>query len=222
MLSPASSQFLSNLADNNSREWFDAHRDQYEAAKKDWEGLVEEIRILMLPIVPELAAQTAKSLVFRIFRDVRFGHDKTPYKKNFSAYFCKDGRKSNAAGYYLHFEPEKCFIGAGVWMPEANVLKAIRQEIDYNLKAWEDLLFDKQVKKHFNKALEGEKLVRPPKGYDVDNPAIAYLKHKSFLLSTPLADSLFTDAKGAINVVEKFAAAQPLVDFLNWNVEAGK
>ena len=130
MLQPDTVRFIERLSENNNKPWFDAHRDEYVAAKADFERFVELLMGQLVEIEPALSEQKAKDSIFRIFRDVRFSKDKTPYKGHFGVYLSRGGRKYSGAGYYLHIEPGgKSFIGGGLWMPEPSLLKAVRQEL---------------------------------------------------------------------------------------------
>ncbi|MBL7720221.1 MAG: DUF2461 domain-containing protein [Flavipsychrobacter sp.] len=214
MLQPSTVRFLQELGKNNNKPWFDQHRDEYQAAKEDFEGLVDSILETLVPIAPALAGLKAKECTFRIFRDVRFSKDKTPYKAHFGAFMGEGGRKCTGAGYYLHVEPGKSFAGGGLWMPEGPRLKAVRQEIDYNFEEFSKMVSSREFKKYF-KQIDGESLKTLPQGYSADNPAIAYLKMKSFTAGTPLADKDLT-AKGLVSKCERiFTALSPLVDFLD-------
>lgn len=218
MLQPATLAFLRDLSNNNSKEWFDAQRAAYDAARKDFEAFVESLRAALVPLVPQLESQRAKDLTFRIFRDVRFSKDKRPYKSNFGAYFSKGGKKSAHAGYYLHLEPGKSFLAAGLWMPEAPVLKAVRQEIDYSFEEFRGIVGAKAYRKIYPQ-LEGEKLKTPPQGFAADHPGIEYLKHKSFIASSTVGDDLFLSKDAVKKCAHIFSVGQPLVDFLNRAVE---
>lgn len=218
MLQPSTLQFLRDLGAHNTKEWFDAHREDYDVARKDFEAFTDKLRVALTPIVPGLEGQRAKDLTFRIFRDVRFSKDKRPYKDNFGAYFCRAGKKAPDAGYYLHLQPGKAFLAAGLWMPEGPLLKAVRKEIDYNLNEFRGIVEDKAYKKVF-KELEGDRLKTPPQGFAADHPGIEYLKRKSFISSSPISDEIFTSkdaVKKCIAVLEK---GRSLVDFLNRAVD---
>lgn len=219
MLQPTTVSFLKDLATNNNKPWFDANRDRYTAAKDDFEQFVAGILTTLGKDEPGFAEQKAKDCIFRIFRDVRFGKDKTPYKPNFGAFFSKGGRKFPGAGYYLHVEPGgNAFAGGGLWMPEAPILKAVRQEIDYNLNEFEGILKDRKFRKHFS-GIQGEATKKAPQGYTEDNPAIEYLKMKSFTVTTPVADADLTDKNFAKKVTEIFGTMRPFIDFLNKGAE---
>ncbi|WP_276133353.1 DUF2461 domain-containing protein [Polluticoccus soli] len=214
MLQPATISFLTKLNKNNNKNWFDDHRKEYEAAKQDFEQMVTQLHGELSKFEPGMAEQRAKDSIFRIFRDVRFAKDKTPYKDHFGAYFSRAGRKAPDAGYYIHIQPGKAFVAGGLWMPEAPLLKATRQEIDYNLDELQSILKQPTFKKHFKK-LEGEQLKTLPQGYTADNPAIDYLKMKSFIVSTPIDDKDITSRTFVPKVVKLFSVMKPLVDFLN-------
>lgn len=215
MLQQTTLDFLKKLEKNNNKAWFDKNRDTYEAAKADFETFVDAIKNQLAKIEPALADQKPKDMIFRIFRDVRFSKDKTPYKAHFGAYFSRAGRKSPDAGYYLHIQPgNKNFIAGGLWMPEGPLLKATRQEIDYNLDEFNSIL-NKAAFKKLYKSLEGEKLKTLPQGYAADNPAIEYLKMKSFIVSTKLEDKDLLAKTAVSKIFTAFNTMQPLVSFLN-------
>jgi uncharacterized protein (TIGR02453 family) len=215
MLQTSTVAFLQKLAKNNNKIWFDKHRDEYEAAKDDFEALVTGIINGLAVTEPAFKQQKAKDSIFRIYRDVRFSKDKTPYKTHFSADFSKGGRKSPGAGYYLHIEPGgKSFAGGGIWMPDAPLLKSVRQEIDYNFKEFKAIIEDKKFKKTLDK-INGEQLKTMPQGYTADNPAIEYLKMKSFVTGSNIPNADIT-GKGLVKkVLEIFTTMRPFINFLN-------
>jgi uncharacterized protein (TIGR02453 family) len=217
MLQSSTFLFLKNLSKHNQKEWFETHRNEYEAAKKDMQTAAHSIIQAFGKKDPQIAHLTPKDCLFRINRDVRFSKDKSPYKTNMGAYFCAGGKKSMLAGYYLHCEPGKSFVGGGVWMPEAGALKKIRQEIDYNLTAFEKIVQRASFQKTYGGLLTtGEhSLVNVPKGYEKDNPAARFLKLKSFVATSTLADADLCSKEGIKKVVQAFEHLQPLVYFLN-------
>ncbi|MBS1778716.1 MAG: DUF2461 domain-containing protein [Bacteroidetes bacterium] len=214
MLQKATIDFLTNLEKNNNKAWFDENRKKYEAAKGDFENFVETVKTALTKLEPALADHKSKDAIFRIFRDVRFSKDKTPYKSHFGAYFSRAGRKAPDAGYYMHIEPGKSFLAGGMWMPDAPILKKLRQEIDYNFDEFKSIIGKPAFKKQFTK-WEGEQLKTLPQGYTADNPAIEFLKMKSFIVSMPIADKDVL-AKDSVKQIEKvYTQMKPLVDFLN-------
>ena len=216
MLQLSTIKFLQQLEKNNNRPWFEDNRKKYEDAKADFLMMVEQLLPAIVAFDPSIADQQAKNCTFRINRDVRFSKNKSPYKNNMAAYFNRLGKKGIGAGYYVHVEPGKTFIAAGIWMPETADLAKIRQEIDYNLDEWKKILNTSAFKKNFISGMDvSDILVRPPKGYTVDNPALAFLKLKSFVVRSPVADSVVTEKGFVKNVAKVLQAAQPLVAFLN-------
>ena len=215
MLQPDTVRFIERLSENNNKPWFDAHRDEYVAAKADFERFVELLMGQLVEIEPALSEQKAKDSIFRIFRDVRFSKDKTPYKGHFGVYLSRGGRKYSGAGYYLHIEPGgKSFIGGGLWMPEPSLLKAVRQEIDYNFEEFENIINEKNFRKLFSN-IEGERLKTLPQGYGAENRAIEYLKMKSFTAGQNLEDKELTSRGFRKKAVDVFTIMKPFVDFLN-------
>ena len=168
---------------------------------------------------PLFKEQKAKDCIFRIFRDVRFGKDKTPYKSHFGAFFSRGGRKFPGAGYYLHIESGgKSFAGGGLWVPEPPLLKAVRQEIDYNFTEFSKIIGDKKFKNFFPE-INGEQLKKLPQGYTEDNPAIGLLKMKSFTVSHNIADTEITGKTFNKKVLEVFTTMRPFIDFLNRSLD---
>lgn len=215
MLQSSTLKFLKDLSKNNNKPWFDKNRKQYDAAKADFLLMVSQVIKGIGSFDPTVANLEAKNCIFRINRDVRFSKNKDPYKNNMAAYFNKDGKKGLGAGYYLHIEPGKSFAAGGIWMPEPAVLAGIRQEIDYNFDDWKKIVESKAFKKIFTEGLQGESLTRPPKSYDDTNPAIEYIKRKSFIVTGSFTDADIQNKNFVKEVAKKFQAMKPLVDFLN-------
>ena len=216
MLQQSTLRFLKQLRSNNNKPWFDNHRQEYEKVKEDFINLVQQVLDNAARFDANLQNLQPKNCVFRINRDVRFSADKRPYKNNLAAYFNKDGKKGEGAGYYLHIEPGKSFIGVGIWQPLPEVLAKIRQEIDYNLPGFKLLLKNAKFKKHFFNGLVTEnKLSRPPKGYNDDNPAIEWIKLKSFIVTCTISDADIVKKTFSKQVADVFGAALPLVNFIN-------
>ena len=206
-------KFLSELAENNSKEWMDANRDWYVAVKTDFLEDVTELLKGLIPIEPGLEVLRPKDCVFRQNRDVRFSPDKRPYKINFAAYFSTGGKKSPGPGYYLHVQPGGSFLAGGIWMPPADVLKKIRREIDYSGEEFEQLLQQPTFKKLFG-AMEGEQLKTSPRDFESDHPYIHYLRYKSFIVSQPIADEAIESGKYKQEAFASFAIMKPFHDFL--------
>lgn len=206
--------FLADLANHNTREWFNENKPRYENARKNYISFLNEMVQEMQHFEPAARGQQGKDLVFRIYRDVRFSKDKRPYKDHFGAYLAEGGKKSVFPGYYLHLAGDnKSFLAGGLWYPPAPELKAVRQEIDYNLDAFQRLVESEGFKKKFG-AIEGEQLKTTPKGYDKENPAIHYLRFKSWNAIMPLPDEKVLSPGFLQVVLDGFQALKPLNDFL--------
>lgn len=208
-------KFLSGLAKNNNREWFEKNKPKYLEAKAVFDEYVAAQLDELLKFDEALAALDPKKLTFRIYRDVRFSKNKSPYKTNFGAAFSPVGKGLGTPGYYLHVEPGgKSFVAGGLYMPEAENLAKVRQEIDYNGAALAKILKGKKFTELYGTLNEDDKLKRPPKGYAEDNPYIEWLKLKSFLVTHPLKDQALKDKKILKSVTSSFKVIKPLNDFL--------
>jgi len=221
MLEPQTLTFLSKLKKNNNKPWFDAHRAQYEAAKIDFSNFIRLLIDALQKTDTTITGTTSKECMFRINRDIRFSKDKRPYKTNLGASIKRGGRKSVFAGYYFHCEPGNSFIGGGLWMPEAPALKSLRQEIDYNWDEFQGILRDKNFKRTYSDIYRSAEisLSTLPKGYEKDNPAAEYLKLKSFIAETKLADEDLTKSGLHKKTLAAFEALQPLLRFINRSLE---
>ncbi len=217
MLQSSTLTFLKNLKLNNNKPWFEAHRKEYEAAKDDFANFIQNLIDLFGKKEPALSHLKAKDCMFRINRDVRFSKDKSPYKTNMGAYINAQGKKSMTAGYYFHFEPGNSFVGGGMWQPMAEQLNKVRQEIDYNLADFKKILSAKKFKEIYGglSTEEGHVLSRVPKGYEADNPAATYLRHKSFVATAPISDDDLSGKSLITTSAKAFEVLKPLVDFLN-------
>jgi len=222
MLQTSTLQFLKQLAKNNTKEWFDTNRKKYEAAKADFASSIQNVLNDFSKTNTDLSSLTAKDCMFRINRDIRFSKDKSPYKTNFGAYINAAGKKSMTAGYYLHVQPGESFVGGGLYQPDAEALKKIRQELDYNFDEFANTINHKKFRSVYAKGISKDSelsLSRPPKGYEENNPAIQFIKLKSIIAMAPLTDAQLTDKKFASIVIKAFEALQPVIIFLNRAME---
>ncbi len=192
----------------------DNNRDKYEEAKSDFEVFVAQILSAMSTVETSFTELAPKHCIFRINRDIRFSKNKMPYKNNFGAAFSQGGKKSPYADYYIHIEPGASFIAGGVWMPDATRLKGIRQEIDYDLDGFRSVLNNKVFKKLYT-GIDGEQLKKAPAGYATDNPALEYLRYKSFTVGHAIDDKVITQAAFVQTVTQSFTTMKPFLDFLN-------
>ena len=218
MLQASTLQFLTDLKNNNNRSWLEAHRPAYEAAKADFAGLVGQVLAGLRDLDPDLARSPLKpkNCIFAMNRDIRFSADKSPYKTSMGAWFNPGGKKTPTAGYFLHVEPGGgSFLAGGLYQPEPDKLARIRQEIDYSLADFEQVLHESSFRQHFGGLRQEDVLKRPPKGYEADNPAIEYLKLKSFTGSHPLTDEQLTEPTLPSHELTVCRSLVPLVHYLN-------
>lgn len=207
--------FLKRLKMNNNKEWFDSNKNQYLEAKDEFEKLVDNLIQGTNKFDKKISSDLkAKNCTFRIYKDVRFSKDKSPYKTNFGASINPGGKKALFVGYYLHVEPGNSFLAGGVYMPEPPVLQAIRQEIDYNVEPLLKVFKSASFKKYFKGFDEDDKLKTAPKGFEKDHPHIEILKNKHFVVSCKLSDKEMLDKNFERQVLSGFKAMQPLLEYL--------
>ena len=184
-------QFLSDLKYNNNREWFTDNKNRYEEARSDFENFIDALIDRIAEFDPSIRHHTASDCVFRIYRDVRFSKDKSPYKTNMGAHITAAAKRSeihSRAGYYIHIEPEgHSMLAGGAYLPDAKWLKRIRERIDREADVLKGILSGADFKKYFG-GIDGEKLKTAPKDFPKDHPEIELLKHKSFLATHKMDD----------------------------------
>jgi uncharacterized protein (TIGR02453 family) len=221
MLEPQTLKFLSSIKKNNNKAWFETHRAAYEAARIDYANFIELVIDELQKSDPTITGLTSRDCIYRFYRDVRFSKDKTPYKNYFGATIKRGGRKTKYAGYYFHCTPGGSFAGGGLWMPEPENLKLVRQEIDYNYDEFLSILKEKNFRKYFGDLHKDEdiSLVNAPKGYEKDNPAVPYLKLKCLIAETEIGDDELTKATLHRKVINVFKAIQPLLNFINRSLD---
>jgi len=207
-------QFLKELKENNTKEWMDANKTRYKAIRLDFEQQIEAFINGIRSFDDTLTGIEAKNALFRINRDIRFSNDKRPYKENFGADMSRDGKKSPYAGYYFHLEPGNCFLAGGSYMAEPAILSKIRQEIDYNGAELTKIVNSDSFKYQFGN-LVGDTLVRPPKGYEADNPYIELIKMKSFIAVKNFTDEEVLHTKFFTNALKSYEVMMPFIKFLN-------
>ena len=188
--------FLRGLARNNRREWFEAHRESYETeVREPMRALVDELDAVLGKIAPEFRGDPKKS-VFRIYRDVRFSKDKSPYKTHIACWlFHHDaghgvGQEAHGgAGFYMHVEPGACMVGGGIWMPPKFALDRIRDRLADDPRSFERIVTNPAFKRRFGPMSEEAMLTRVPRGFEPDHPAAKWLRHKSFIAGRKLRDA---------------------------------
>jgi len=216
-------EFLSDLQQNNNRPWFDAHKARYREANEIFNRLTGELIAAIGTFDPSIRGLTAKECTYRIYRDTRFSPDKTPYKTHLAAYICRGGKKSSFGGYYFHVEPAGSgmlggnLLVSGIYMPEPNVLRSLREEIlDHGN------LLEKNIEKAAKEGFEldrTEKLQRVPAGFPPDSPFAEYLKLKNLYLEQAVDNNYLLQPNLAERSAEAFRATLDFLNQLNRAVE---
>ena len=206
--------FLEDLQCNNNRDWFNNNKETYLKVKSIFDEYIRDLIQHLAVIEPEIIALEPKDCVFRIYKDTRFSKDKIPYKTHFGAYIAKGGRKSPFAGYYIHVERGRSFIGGGVHSPENHILKSIRTEIYENSEQFKAIIHKPEFQEHF-KLYGGNALKTAPKGFSKDWPDIELLRNKSFAFVKEIPDEQLIDMDFNSGLLDYFALLKPINDWLN-------
>jgi uncharacterized protein (TIGR02453 family) len=212
MFTDATFQFLTELADNNKREWFTANQGRYEDhVKGPALRLIGDLAAPLAELNPRF--QAGPRSLFRIYRDTRFSADKRPYKTSVGLLFRHENAdKMHSPGYYLHLEPGKVFTGFGVWHPDSAMLGAIRDHIVEKPAAWTKASTDRAFREAFE--MEGGTLTRPPKGYPADHPLVEDLKRKDFVAMKQLPESFVAEPELPERLIAQWSVGTPLMRFL--------
>ena len=216
-ISKATFQFLKDLKENNNRDWFNDNKDRYESARAEVEDFVNGLIPRIAKFDRQVAHQTAKDCMFRIFRDVRFSKDKSPYKTHFGAHISGVAKRSEVhtrAGYYLHLGPGESMLAGGAYLPPTPWLTAIRETIAGDGSGFRKILKAKSFKEHFGE-IEGDKLKKAPRDFPSDHPEVELLKLKSFLAVHKCPDKLVIGEDFPAHAGKVFQAMSPLNDYLN-------
>ena len=219
----ASLRFLRDLARNNKKPWFEAHRDEYEAdVRAPMRALIEEMDVRFARFAPELTGDPKRSM-FRINRDIRFSKDKSPYKTHAACWFrhsAADHRvggdaEAGSAGLYFHLQPRKSFVGAGIWMPPRPALDKIRDAIADDPKAFGRIIESAAARRRFGGLDDEAMLKRMPRGFSEDHPAARWLRYQSFTIGRQLSDREVLSQRLADGLEKDFRLMLPLVRWLN-------
>lgn len=213
---PATFRFLSDLARNNNREWFLANKARYEEQlRTPFLNLLGELQAPLAKISPHYRADTRSQggSLFRQHRDTRFSNDKTPYKTWTGArLFHERSRGIEAPVFYLHLQPGGCFAGGGIWHPQSDALKKIREFLADNPAAWKKATQSKAFREHLTPG--GDALTRPPRGFDPNHELIADIRRKDFVASAAFDEKLATSAELQPWLVDTYKRLAPMVDYL--------
>ena len=212
--------FLSDLAKNNNREWFAENKNRYDICKTYFENISKQLILEIAAFDEDIKHVEAKDCVFRIYRDIRFSTDKTPYKTHFGVYIASaGGRKSQRGGYYLHLDPAGCFIAVGVWCPPPNILKALRQSVCDNIDELNEIRNEASFSTYFKTFFEEDKLKKVPAGFPRDFPEPELLKLKHYMVEHKLNDYILNAPDLVSRLGEIARAGYPLNKFLNYTVD---
>ena len=213
MLAKETVDFLKKLEKNNIRDWFNANKDAFVRANDNVIAVTGDLIGRLSKFDPAVVGIDPRSCVFRIYRDVRFSKDKSPYKTNLGAFIAPGGKKAMLPGYYFHVQPKMFFSAAGKHMPDNTELLKIRNHIAANTKDFGKIVEAKKFRDRFGE-FHGDRLTKPPKGFDADHPAIEYLKLKSFTVGEEFNEKDATSKDYPKVLADSFKAAYPLVEFL--------
>ncbi|OIP84342.1 MAG: hypothetical protein AUK44_02840 [Porphyromonadaceae bacterium CG2_30_38_12] len=213
-------QFITALSNNNNREWFLEHKSEFEAAKKAFDNLSSTLILEISKFDPEIKNVNAADCIFRIYRDIRFSHDKTPYKSHFAVFIATDGgRKSQRAGYYLHVDPAGCFIASGAWCPEPNLLKALRKSVYENIDEFNEIRNEKTFTNYFTNFYQQDKIKKIPAGFPKDFEEAELLKLKHYMVEYKLNDEMLCSKNFVQEIANIYKASYPLNRFLNYTID---
>ena len=212
---PEAVRFLRALKRNNKREWFQPRKEQYERdVRAPMQAVVEQLAIDMRSFAPEVVVDPKKA-IFRIYRDTRFSHDKTPYKTHIAASFTWRGLpRWEGAGLYFQLSHEDVWIGGGLYDPPTPLLQKVREHIVDNHRRMRSIVESASFKRTIGR-LDGQKLQRVPRGFDPEHPAAEYLRHRQFLAGRELPPSIASTPKFYPTLIETFKVIVPIVRFLN-------
>ncbi len=213
-------QFLKDVGNNNNREWFHAHKDEYEAAKAEFEVFTAALITRIGTFDEEVRGMVPSQCTYRIYRDIRFSEDKTPYKTHMGAYVNAHGKKSVHCGYYLQIEPGNCMLCGGSYIWPSNILKAVRQAVMDNIEEYLAIVEDPAFKRFFPTVGE-EKVKTTPIGFPKDFKYIDYLRPKDYSLYCPVPDSFFLEHTETLldRIEEIFRQAKRFADFTNFTID---
>lgn len=206
--------FLRLIQENNNREWYHAHKKLYQEAKQEFDYITELLINETGNFDRDIKGLIPKDCTYRIFRDVRFSNDKSPYKSNFGAYLCKGGKKSGFAGYYVHIQPGNSFISGGVYLPPSHVLRAIREDIFEHTEEFKEIILSPAFTKIFN-GIDANKLKTAPKGFPKDFTDIELLKYTSYTISKSKSDKQMSDNSIIDEILVAFETMYSYNRFLN-------
>ena len=213
-------KFLADLKQNNSRDWFNENKQRYLDVKFVVEDFVNKAILKIVKFDASVAEVEAKDSIFRIYRDTRFAHDKTPYKTHIGAFIVKGKKNEPRGGYYIHIEPGASLLSGGVWCPTPALLKSLRQDIFDNAEEFLKIVENPELKRYFK--YEDEKLKKVPPPFPSDSPVSEWLKNKHYCPVCFVPDDFFTGNDALERTVERLKLLYPLNRFLNYTIDNHK
>lgn len=206
--------FLVDLSFNNDRIWFNNNKEIYQNALTEFETFINEMIVRIKQFDPTVDVISAKECMFRIYKDVRFSANKDPYKTNFGAFIVKGGRKSSFAGYYVHFEPDKSFVGGGIYMPMPDILFKLRTHVLNNPEEFKKIINNQKFVETFGNLMD-EKLKTAPKGFSKDHPDIELAYYKSYAIGHDIKNEEWFESDIADKITGTFKTQFQFNQFLN-------
>ena len=227
-------RFLRQVAANNDRQWFQAHKSEYDAVRADFEQGIAQAIARITTFDPEIAHLKVKDCTYRFYRDTRFSPDKSPYKNHLGAYIDAKGKKALRGGYYLHLEPGHCLVALGNYYLPTNILTACRNEIMANTERWLQCVENEAFQRYFGslgassfkqptdvsswdqpQGFGLEKLKTCPSGFPKDWPYVHYLRLKDYCCWHAVPDDFFQGDAWLDTLEPMLLAAKPMMDFMN-------
>lgn len=206
--------FVERLDKNNNRDWFLEHKSEFDEIMRQFKIFIFDLANEIASFDPLFKPEKPENYVFRIYKDLRFSKDKTPYKNHIAAYISNGGRKSIKAGYYIHFEPNQCFIAAGVYKPDVKILRAIQKHIYFHAEDFIKIVESTEIKKYFDGFME-DKIQKVPKDLPSDHFISSYFTYKSYIFSKNFENSAIDNPGFFSKVLDSFKAAEPFNTFVN-------
>jgi uncharacterized protein (TIGR02453 family) len=205
--------FLKALSENNNKTWFEQNKNHYEKTKSKFLHITEVLIHEVTSFDREIPFLDPKKCMFRIYRDVRFSKDKNPFKTNYGSYIARDGRSGGNVGYYFQIAPGNSFLGAGIFMPDPDKLRAIRTEIFEHPLDFLEIIEDPDFKNNF-KLYDEDKLKTAPKGFPKDFEHIDLLKYKSYSPYIEISEEQLFSPDIIETIVNHFRLLVPFNQFL--------
>lgn len=205
-------QFLKDISEHNDRDWFQANKEKYLIAQENMVDFADAL-IMEMKKHDDLENDSGKKALYRIYNDVRFGKDRSPYKTHFGIRL-KRATKQKRGGYYLHICSGNSFMACGFFAPNKEDLKRIRQDIDWNYAEWNRIMNQKELQKYWG-SIFGDSVITAPRGYAIEHPGITLLRHKQFLFRHHFTDTEVLSNHFAKELALIFKTIRPWLDHMS-------